>query len=92
MIRGFSDLEIEQIMAAAAPLDWEHRDAFLRAVINELSSGEPGPGSVYQAAGMRGEEALRAAFRRSPPSKGTQHTANDQPRRTVLLLRRRTVS
>ena len=49
MIRSFDDAEIEQIMAAAAPLPPEHRAEFLRLVVNELGSAEPGPGAIYRA-------------------------------------------
>ena len=36
-------------MAAAAPLAWEHREDFLRAVLNELGNSELGPNSLNRA-------------------------------------------
>jgi hypothetical protein len=42
MIRGVTDLELDAIMNAAAPLAPGQRDVFVRAVILELERSEPG--------------------------------------------------
>ena len=50
MIRGLDDAEIEQVMAAAAPLPPEARADFLRLVMIELGGcPEVGEGAVYRA-------------------------------------------
>jgi hypothetical protein len=46
-----SDSELDAIMSAAAPLDRDLRDPFLRAVADELARHETiGPGTVYRVA------------------------------------------
>jgi hypothetical protein len=45
-----TDAELSAIMAAAAPISVERRDAFLQAVAASLSTcGEIGPGAVHRA-------------------------------------------
>jgi len=51
MIPGFTDHELDQLTNSAAAVAWERRDAFLRAIVNELpgSNDAPVPGSLPRA-------------------------------------------
>ncbi len=70
MIRGLDDAEIEQVMAAAAPLAPEHRADFLRAVVNAMAGAEPGPGSIHRAIATVQRKHLNVVEGRRPKAAG----------------------